>query len=193
MIRAIVFDCFGVLAIGTWSAFLDTLSPDIDRKALHDLNRAHDAGILTHSQFDDQIVALTGAHPRRIESVGLTDVHKNVRLLNYIRHELRPQYKTGILSNISSDWITDTLLTPDEQTLFDIIIFSYQVGHAKPDPEIFQLTAERLEMSPQDILFVDDIPAYVSAAQDCGIQAVVYSDFHSLHQFFATNVRLKQN
>jgi|AntRauTorckE6833_2_1112554.scaffolds.fasta_scaffold00532_16 FMN phosphatase YigB (HAD superfamily) len=186
MIRAIVFDCFGVLATGTWSAFLDTLPPDLDRKALHDLNRAHDAGILSHSEFDNQIVALTGSHPQRIESVGLTDVHKNVRLLNYIRHELRPQYKTGILSNISSDWITDTLLTPDEQTLFDAMIFSYQVGHAKPDPEIFQLTAERLDISAQDILFIDDIPANVSAAQDCGMQAVAYSDFHSLHQFISS-------
>jgi len=186
MTRAILFDCFGVLATGTWCAFLDTVPPSVDRTALHDLNRAHDAGIISHTEFDKQIVALTGAHPKDIESVGVADVHKNHRLINHIRESLRPQYRVGILSNIASDWVTRTLLDEQEQALFDVMVFSYQVGVAKPDPEIFHVACQRLDLPPAEILFIDDVPNNVSAAQSVGMQAAVYTDFHTYHQLITS-------
>ena len=39
---------------------------------------------------------------------------------------------------------------------FDEVIFSCDIGYAKPDKEIFQITLDRLNVSPEDTMFVGD-------------------------------------
>jgi putative hydrolase of the HAD superfamily len=40
--------------------------------------------------------------------------------------------------------------------MFDDVVFSYQVGHLKPEPEIYLLACRRLAVSPADAVFVGD-------------------------------------
>lgn len=178
-IQAIIFDCFGVLATGTWQEFVDTLPPDIDRQAIHDLNHAHDAGIIGVDDFLYRIRDLTGHEPKRIEDVKDTDIKKNQALLHYI-DSLQATYKLGILSNIASDWVTSHLLTTEEQELFDEIVLSYQVGMAKPNPEIFRLTADRLGVALGACVFIDDMEDNVAAAKATGMHALQYRDLATL-------------
>src|SRR5690606_31310012 len=89
----------------------------------------------------------------------------------------RDEYKIGLLSNIATPWITDTFLTPEEQQLFDAMVFSYEVGMTKPDPRIFALTCKRLGVNPNQAVMVDDIERYCEAAKMEGMKAVVYKDF----------------
>lgn len=58
----------------------------------------------------------------------------------------------------------------------DLIIYSHEVGLAKPDPRIFVLTCERLGMEPRDIVFLDDVEPHVAAARDVGIHAILFRD-----------------
>ena len=55
----------------------------------------------------------------------------------------------------------------------DTCIFSFEVGHAKPDGAIFQLACERLGIAPARALMVGDNPKHdVAGAQAAGIQAL---------------------
>lgn len=107
---------------------------------------------------------------------------KNTELLDYIRHLRGDSYKISMLSNIASDWIRESFLTPKEQELFDDMVLSFEVSMAKPDARIFQLACDRLAVSPPEVVFVDDSPSYCQAAQALGLQAIVFTDFRQMKQ-----------
>ena len=58
----------------------------------------------------------------------------------------------------------------DEMT--ELIIYSHEVGIQKPNPRIFELACERLHISPQAMIFLDDVEVIVKAAQELGIHAI---------------------
>ena len=55
--------------------------------------------------------------------------------------------------------------------LFDVAISSHHVGLFKPDPQIYLIALDRLGVSPDRVMFFDDVPAYVTAASALGIRA----------------------
>jgi HAD superfamily hydrolase (TIGR01509 family) len=68
------------------------------------------------------------------------------------------------------------------------IFSAYEVGHWKPDPRIFLYTAEKLEVSPQRCLVIEDSEVGVQAAEAAGMQVIQYqasSPFSS--QSFCSN------
>ena len=175
MIKAIIFDCFGVLTTDVWLAFCESLPATADVERARELNRAFDAGLLTHQEFFDQVEEVTGKRPPDIDQMTNRELIKNDQLISYIK-ELKNTYKLAILSNISSNWITRDFLTNDEQTLFDEIILSYEVKLLKPDYRIYELTCERLGVELNEAIMVDDRPDFVKAARSAGLQGVTYRD-----------------
>ena len=177
MVRAIIFDCFGVLTTEAWLAFVDSLPDDVDVDQVRNVHRAYTAGMIDKKQCADQIKELSGRSFVYAEDLPSDETPKNTVLLDYIR-ELRGRgYKIGLLSNIASTWITDTFLTAEEQALFDSIVLSFQVGMVKPDPRIFKLICDNLGAELDETILVDDIDRYCIAAEAEGIHAVVYKDF----------------
>jgi putative hydrolase of the HAD superfamily len=57
--------------------------------------------------------------------------------------------------------------------LFDVVVDSSEVGVRKPDPAIYLLTCERLGVSPDACVFVDDHPGNIAAAEALGMSGVV--------------------
>lgn len=168
-----------MLTRDAWKEFTATLLEE-QQRAAGDLNRAYDSGHISRDDFVQEIVALTDTAPEFVEdTVGLARQDKNLPLLTYIK-ELHGRYKLGILSNIASDWITDELLTAEELELFDTVITSHEVGLTKPDPNIFRLAADRLEVEPGECLMIDDSMQHCEGARRAGMQAVQYSNFMSL-------------
>lgn len=55
---------------------------------------------------------------------------------------------------------------------FDTLVFSGEVGAAKPDPEIYHLTARRLSLTTAECVLVDDSPRYVAGAVAAGMVGV---------------------
>lgn len=175
MITAIIFDCFGVLTIDPWKEFCSSLAPAV-RKQAQDLNYALDGGYITQREFVEQVHKLTGQQTQAIEAVFSPKSPKNHALLEYIT-ELKQQYKIGLISNISSTWITDEFLTTKEQQLFDDMVLSFQVGATKPEPRIFQIACDNLDVQPDQVIFIDDLDLNVTAAQEFGMQGIVYQNF----------------
>lgn len=175
MIRAIVFDCFGVLTSDAWREFVESLPENIDRQPVHSLNQAYGAGFISDEEFFEGVKELTDITPPITEHG--SDVAKNTVLLDYIR-ELRGRgLRIGLLSNIAGNWIRDTFLTAEEQALFDEMVLSFEVGMVKPDPRIFRLMCEKLGVDTTEAVMVDDIARYCAAAETEGMKAVLYEDF----------------
>lgn len=180
MIKAIIFDCFGVLTGDLWKEFLASL-PEGQKGKAHDLNRALDSGYLSHRDFYHQIHELTGRMPEEVEHIISAEMKKNTLLLRYIA-ELNQKYKIAILSNISSNWITQHFLDSHEVKLFDSIVISVEIGVTKPDKRAFEIAAQKLGVSPHDCIMVDDSEANCQAAINVGMQAVLYDNFVDFKQ-----------
>lgn len=55
---------------------------------------------------------------------------------------------------------------------FDAIVDGNDVTHAKPDPEVFLLAAEKLRVSPENCVVVEDSQAGIQAANIAGMTSV---------------------
>ncbi len=183
MIRAIIFDCFGVLTTDRWREFSATLTTEQHEKARYALEHGYNVGRLKTNEFLQQLQDITGRSRGELEQVFLrTDFAKNEQLLDYIAR-LKKTYKIGLISNVASDRIRQNILTKTEQQLFDTMLMSFEVGVAKPDPQIYQLCCERLGIAASEAVMVDDIEAYCRAAEAIGMSSVVYTDFSTfLHK-----------
>ncbi len=176
MIKAIIFDCFGVLTIDRWGDFSSSLAPNLSREA-SSIVSAYDAGILSQDQLVHQIVELTNQDEQKIRYAIQPGNSKNSQLFEHIKKLKNQNYKIAILSNINDDWITRVFLDEKEQKLFDEIICSYQLGITKPDQRIYQFACQKLAVDSSQAVFVDDKLNFCSSAESLGMYSVHYTNF----------------
>ena len=176
MIKAIIFDCFGVLTTDGWLPFKRRHfgdSPELHRRAT-DLNRQVDSGNIGYADFITGVAKLAG--------VSLVDAKRSIEdnvankpLFGLIK-SLKPQYKIGFLSNAGSNWVSE-LFSPEQASMFDAISVSSETGFVKPDRQAYLEIAEKLGVEAGECVFVDDQPRYCEAAKDAGMKAIEYRDF----------------
>jgi putative hydrolase of the HAD superfamily len=93
-------------------------------------------------------------------------------MIDAVRQIRDAGYKTALLTNISMEGeaIFTKLFPVDE--LFDVVVDSSKVGMRKPDPAIYKLTCDRLGVTPDRCLFIDDLLCNVEAADALGMQTI---------------------
>ena len=170
-IRAIIFDCFGVLLANTLQYWTDQLS-DADAETFHALTRAADAGIISEQEATKERAALLGIPTDELAQGFYQGEVPNTALIEAIR-TLKKQYKIGLLSNISSrERIESRLPEGLLDELFDSITVSGEVGAIKPDAQIYQYAAHSLGVLPEECIMVDDIEEFCHGAEAIGMQSI---------------------
>jgi epoxide hydrolase-like predicted phosphatase len=125
---------------------------------------------LLSSQLTSQLgreVVLQGFGERYFEHL-----HPNEPMIGYMR-ELRARgYKLAICTNNVREWeqLWRAKLPVDE--IFEVVVDSAFVGTRKPEPRIYQMTLERLGVSAEAALLIDDIELNCDAARELGIEAI---------------------
>lgn len=80
--------------------------------------------------------------------------------------------RVGLLSN---SWGTAMYPRARLDASFDVQVISCEVGMRKPDPEIYQLAADRLGLPAARCAFVDDLDRNVEVAGRLGMHGVVHA------------------
>jgi len=80
--------------------------------------------------------------------------------------------KTAVLSNTIA-YLESMPWFPSDYDGFDPLIFSHQVGLAKPDIAIYELVLQQLNLKPEECIFIDDIEKNLLPAQELGMQTVL--------------------
>jgi HAD superfamily hydrolase (TIGR01509 family) len=62
----------------------------------------------------------------------------------------------------------------------DVLVWSYQLRMAKPDPAIYRHVLNELGTRPEETLFLDDKLINIEAAQALGMQAIQFSTVEKL-------------
>ncbi|QSB06861.1 HAD family hydrolase [Natronoglycomyces albus] len=92
--------------------------------------------------------------------------------LNQLRGE-RPQLCLGTVTNGDSAQQRSKLARFDLDMIFRHVTISSEVGAAKPDPAIFRLACENLDLPPDQVMYIGDRPDHDAlAAQAAGLRGV---------------------
>ncbi len=183
-VKAIIFDCFGVLYPDTyWTMAREYLGDSVEDKkiALSELVRQVDLGYITRDDLWSQFAEMVGESKEqvyaRLQEFGGLDK----RLLGFI-DEYRGRYKIGMISNVGHGFLESMFVERPAQDYFDSIVLSSDVGLVKPDERIYVLAAEQLGVDAESCVFIDDLSKNVAGAESAGMQAILYTDFASFHK-----------
>ncbi|MCX7858229.1 MAG: HAD family phosphatase [Deltaproteobacteria bacterium] len=109
---------------------------------------------------------------------------KVVKLIHTLKAKSFPLF---LLSNTNELHFTHIKETYSVVHLMDRWILSYEIGAKKPKRAIYEAIFERIEISPDEILYIDDIPRYVEAASKLGMRGVHFTDADSLKEILLKN------
>jgi len=183
MIKAIIFDCFGVLAEDGWMPLKRKYVGDNTRLAqeISDLGKQNEYGFI-----DNEVHLKKMAKLMNIDTYTLREALgkrvPNTELFEFINKELRGNYKIGLLSNANYDVVND-LFTKEQAAIFDASVMSYESRLIKPDKRMFELMSERLGVKLGECIFIDDQERYCVAAESYGMQAHYYKNPDELKEY----------
>ncbi|MGB3023904.1 MAG: HAD-IA family hydrolase [Candidatus Saccharimonadales bacterium] len=171
MVRAVIFDCFGVL-IGTSYLALSELCPVHKRQELADVRKTADYGYIDRQEYVSQVARLIGATTYEADAMINEHHARNESMLSYVRDLRSRGIKTALLSNVGRGVMERIFTFGELNELFDVVTLSYEVGMVKPDPNIYRATVEKLCLDAADCLMVDDREEFCAGADAAGLQTL---------------------
>jgi epoxide hydrolase-like predicted phosphatase len=178
MIKAIIFDFFGVLTKDYTRELEEAATPEV-ATAIWKLTRQNDLGEVSDGNFVIKLSALTGVPQVTINNEFYGHPTLNSGLLKLISN-LKLHYKTGLISNASATSLTPYWTRSEMNEYFDESILSGEVGLVKPEHKIYQLACDRLGILPAEAVFIDDSEHNVTAAEDIGMVGVHFKSVTDL-------------
>lgn len=175
MIKAIIFDCFGVLAEDGWLPFKrQHIGNDAElAEEIADLGKQNEYGMITASEYIDQAAQLMQVDAAELRQA--TSKRQPNEVLFTLIRELKPRYKIGLMSNANYD-VVHELFEPEQAALFDASVLSYESKLVKPDPRMYALMCEKLGVEHEECIYIDDIERYCTAAELLGMETIAYEN-----------------
>jgi putative hydrolase of the HAD superfamily len=184
-IEGLLVDYGGVLTTNVWDSFrafcdAEGLEREKVKKLFREdpealgLLRRLEVGELHEDSFSAEFGPLLGIPPERYE--GLVDrlfagMQAEEPMFQALRRARRGGVKTGMISN---SWGRGRYERSLFDELFDGVVISGEVGLHKPQPQIFELGAQRIGLSPPQCVFVDDLRENCEGAEAVGMIALLH-------------------
>lgn len=84
--------------------------------------------------------------------------------------------KVGIITNGSTQRQKAKIINTNLNSYFDTIIISEESGFSKPDKRIFELALNKLNVQPEDTLFVgDNLEKDIGGCQNANIKGIWFN------------------
>lgn len=91
-------------------------------------------------------------------------------------HRIKQQVKVGIITNGSVERQKAKIAYTNLDRCFDTVIISEEVGFSKPDKRIFEMALKRLDVNPEETLFVgDDLEKDIDGCQQAHIKGIWFN------------------
>jgi putative hydrolase of the HAD superfamily len=186
-LRAVVFD-YGMVLTGppdpdAHAALLRiTGLPRARFESLYWADRhAYDEGKLTGLAFWQKLVSEAGLTlgEEKVEELNQWDARmwttENPSMLDWQVKLKQRGLLTAILSNMGDNVLASVEREFDWIHRFDVLVWSFQLHMAKPDPAIYRHLLDELGVQPEEALFLDDKLVNIEAALDMGMKAIPFS------------------
>ena len=150
---------------------------------------AYDEGKLTGLAFWERFVreaGVVGGSADLIEELNHWDARmwttENREMLAWQLRLKERGMRTAILSNMGDNVLANMQRTFDWLPRFDVLVWSYQLRMAKPEPAIYLHVLKELDVRPEEALFLDDKLVNVEAARALGMRALEFSTVEKLRR-----------
>jgi putative hydrolase of the HAD superfamily len=188
-IRAALFDFGGVISTSPFESFAryerDLGIPEGFLRGLnatnHDTNAwaRHERAEVTFDEFCDAYEAEALAAGWKIEAREVMAC-----LAGDIRPEMleaiarcHERLKTALITNnIATTADSNDAMLSIVEGLFDVVVESSKTGLRKPDPRIYELTCEQLDVDPSEMVFLDDLGINLKPAAQMGMTTIKVVD-----------------
>jgi putative hydrolase of the HAD superfamily len=168
------YDRAAGLACGTVRSLIKTSSETGAWAAL-------ERGELTMNDFHAELASEAAAAGFTLDVARLMDMvatgfGPRPKMANAINRIRGAGLRTAALTN---NWLRsdDGGPRPDDNPLgFDVVVESAIVGLRKPDPRIYELALERLEVAPSAAVFLDDLGINLKPARAMGMTTIKVTD-----------------
>ena len=193
-LRAVIFD-YGMVLTGPRDPKLTPhccASPACRLNSFEKLywadRHAYDEGKLSGITFWQKLVRDAGLNlkPGTVEELSALDARmwttENPAMLAWQQQLKQRGLLTAILSNMGDNVLASVEHTFNWLPRFDVLIWSYQWHMAKPDPAIYRLMLDKLGISPEEALFLDDKLLNVEAALALGMKAIQFTTIERLRK-----------
>jgi glucose-1-phosphatase len=151
----------------------------------YDIHRRFERGELSADQFADIILDVL---ERKVSKEEFFHIYSNMFSVNEglvgVLPTLKKNYKLVLLSNTNDihqryGWQTNGFLK-----LFDELVLSHKVGAVKPEEKIYRAVEAFTLVPPEQHLYIDDIPEYVTGGKNMGWDAVQFVGNEELFRAF---------
>lgn len=193
MIEAVIWDFGGVLTTSPFEAFARFeiergLPADIIRRTNANNHWENAWAKFERAEVDleafDQLFAA--------ESLALGAAVRGKEVLPLLSGDLRPEmiealrrvaakFKTGcITNNLPANAIGSlggrSIYVAEVMALFDYVIESAKIGLRKPDPRIYQMMVDALDVDPENCVYLDDLGVNLKPAREIGMTTIKVLD-----------------
>ena len=187
--QAVVFDCGGVMTFPADHASIrqfvrESLQlPEAEvEKAEKEREQAIKYGV-GEMQFwfvfaQKHTLSIPSDWLQRLTTVMKNAVRPNQEMYNLVNELKKQKIVVAMLSNVDYQY-AEILRELGIYQPFDPCLLSCETGVPKPAPGAYKLLLQRLNLLPDMVVFIDDAPENVQAAQKIGIDGIV---FHSPEQ-----------
>jgi putative hydrolase of the HAD superfamily len=185
--RGLILDFFGVLT----SNMVEVIEYFEDREKLargtflrgwadpagKALFAALELGEISQREWNVGFAELIGVQPDDLMARYLADAYPAYQVLNVAKQARAAGIRTAVLSNSLGRSPYDPYAGGwGLRTNFDEVVLSTDLKIRKPDPRIFQITADKLGLTPQECVFVDDTEENLVAAARLGMRVLLGLD-----------------
>jgi epoxide hydrolase-like predicted phosphatase len=185
-IKNIIFDFGGVIlnlsVNATLRRFSELSGQPVDKviETYHSRPEflAYEKGLMTNDEFRASLKSIFGITTLDTEldkcwNLMLGDIpQERIQLLK----DLRPKYKTFLLSNTNAIHVECFTAKVSLEPLFDKVYYSHLMKMRKPDAEIYEFVLNENGIKGEETIFLDDNEANLKGAASVGIQT-----FHVTH------------
>jgi len=184
--KAIIWDFGGVITSSPFEAFnqfeetnglpkdiirtINSENPDTNAWAKFESNS------ITIDVFNDLFIKEAKAKGFDIKGRDIIKLLKgSIRknMVSFLR-ELKSDFKLGCITNNvkSSSEENNDNETKEAMSLFDHVIESSIVGIRKPNPEIYMMSCDALNVSPDQCIYLDDLGINLKPARELGMTTI---------------------
>ncbi len=187
MIKVVVFDYGGVIGkepheneICSVVAKKFGLGHDFVKRNYNTLESLFITNKISKREFCRRLAKLFGVSSKELEKVwDVNYFHHRVKLNKQVvkiaKNVKKSGYEIALLSNVFP--YRDTFLKKQgAYNVFRKIFLSSKVKLRKPDKRIYKLVIRKLQIKPNECVFIDDRKLNVNGAKKVGIKAILFRD-----------------
>jgi|SRR6478609_721147 len=188
-IDTIVFDLFGVLISFDNDLVYARLAAHC---AVPEHARLQLKGLMARPEIITGKRTLAEIHEELVDAHGLTlnfhafratwlePYHESMAGMRELVADLSQRHRLALLSNIDGYYWPVVRDSQPELAHFEALFLSFELGLAKPNPEIFDRVCQLSQTSPERCYFVDDTQVNVEAARALGFKAHCFGGIDAL-------------